>query len=259
MPITGLVGFTGFVGGTLLRQHQFTDLYCSTNIGEIRGKAYDLLVCAAPSAAKWHANQFPDLDRAGIDGLLSNLAQARASQVVLISTVDVYPVTRDVDESFDCGSHPNHAYGANRLHLETSLRAIFPELYIVRLPGLFGPGLKKNVIYDLLHDNCLAAINPESIFQYYDLSSLWGDLQTIRKHRIPLVNLATEPIPTRTLLNTYFSEKRVGQQASPAAFYNIQTLHAGIFGERNRFRFEFAEVMDRLGQYIQLFRGATPV
>ena len=57
------------------------------------------------------------------------------------------------------------------------MRKLFGEITVVRIAGVLGQGLKKNVIYDLLHDNCLDAINPESCFQYYNVANLWRDLR----------------------------------------------------------------------------------
>jgi hypothetical protein len=182
---------------------------------------------------------------------VGNLAEVRASRVILISTVDVYPVTEDVDESFDCASTAKHAYGRNRLQLESKLSSMFDDLYIVRLPGLFGPGLKKNVIYDLLHDNCLEAIRPNAAFQYYDLTDLWNDLNVIQKHQLSLVNLVTEPLQTSTILSTYFPHKKVGPADGPAVRYDIRSRHAEVFGGRNGYRFNSDEVLARLGRFIQ--------
>jgi hypothetical protein len=41
-----LIGYTGFVGTTLMKQTQFDDFYRSTNISDIKGKKFDLVVCA---------------------------------------------------------------------------------------------------------------------------------------------------------------------------------------------------------------------
>ena len=257
MPTTCLVGYSGFVGSNLAGQRSFTDVFRSTNIAEIRGKSYDLLVCAGASASKWRANQRPEEDFAAIDRLLRNLAEVRAARVILISTVDVYPVTKNVDESFNCGSVANHAYGRNRLHLESQLNNIFTDLYIVRLPGLFGPGLKKNVIYDLMHDNCLEAINPYGVFQYYDLTELWKDLLIIQKYQLSLVNLVTEPIQTDTILRTCFPLKKVGPGNGAAIRYDIRSRHAELFGGRNGYRFDSDEVLSRLGKFIEEYGAGT--
>jgi hypothetical protein len=246
-----LIGSSGFVGSNLSARHAFTDLFRSTNIGEIRGRQYDLLVCAGAPAEKWKANQQPEKDRANIDGLIQNLAETRASTAILISTVDVYPVMRDVDESYNCESVPNHAYGTNRLYLETAFRSMFPGSHIVRLPALFGPGLKKNVIYDLLHDNCLDAINPASTFQYYDVSALWDDLGVVQKNRLPLVNLVTEPLGTKLIVDTYFPQKQAGPGKGAPAHYDLRSRHADLFGGTHGYRFNGEAVLARLGAYIQ--------
>ena len=44
-----------------------------------------------------------------------------------------------------------------------------------RLPGLFGPDLRKNVLFDLLHDNLLEKIQPRSTFQWFDVELTWED------------------------------------------------------------------------------------
>ncbi|HEX4169805.1 MAG TPA: NAD-dependent epimerase/dehydratase family protein [Bryobacteraceae bacterium] len=257
MSRTCLIGHTGFVGTNLKQQRPFDDLYRSTDIEEIRGKHYDLMVCSGVSAAKWRANQAPEEDRAAIDRLLHNLSAVHADRVILISTVDVYPVARKVDESFDCASLPNHAYGANRLYVENALREKFPNLTIVRLPALFGPGLKKNVIYDLLHNNCLNVINPDSLFQYYDMTSISRDLDTILERQLPVVNLATEPVATKLIHHRFFPDTSIGSDPAPAAAYDIRSRHAGIFGQSNGYRFSADEVLSRLGAYIDSERRNT--
>ncbi len=250
MSRTCLIGHTGFVGGSLKQQRAFDDLYRSTDIEQIRGKQYGLLVCSGVSAAKWRANQAPEEDRAAIDRLLDNVLSVRAEQAVLMSTVDVYPVAKNVDESFDCSSLPNHAYGTNRLYVEQKMREAFPNLVVLRLPALFGPGLKKNVIYDLIHDNCLNAINPESSFQYYDMTCLSNDLDTVLTHRLPLVNLATEPVATKLIHDRLFPETPIGSAPAPTAAYDIRSRHAAIFGQSNGYRFTADEVLARLGAYV---------
>jgi nucleoside-diphosphate-sugar epimerase len=248
---TCLIGHTGFVGGNLAGQYAFDDCYHSRNIEQIRGRSYDLIVCCGVSAVKWQANRFPAEDRAAIDQLLKNLAFVTAARSILISTVDVYPLAEGVDESFDPHGHANHAYGTNRLHVEDTIQQLFGCGHVVRLPAIFGPGLKKNVIYDLLHDNCLEAIHPHSKFQYYDVRRLWQDLQTVMRNDLRLINFATEPIETRQIVRRYFPGKQVGGQAVLPATYDMRTRYAEHVGGSGGYFYSAEQVLGYLGDWIR--------
>ena len=161
-----LVGYSGLVGTNLNRQHTFGHLYNSKNINGIKEKSFDRMVLAAVQAKKWWANLHPEEDWAQIEKLLEPLARAQAKQVILISTIDILPDQPGADEDTDPHDYDTHAYGQHRLRVEDEIRRLFESVLIVRLPGLFGPGLKKNVIFDLLHNNQPEKINPESQIQY---------------------------------------------------------------------------------------------
>lgn len=228
--MNGLIGYTGFVGGNLLRQHTFDRLYNRQNIASIAQTDFDVVVCAAPQAVKWWANQHPDEDWRGIEQLVDALKRTRAKRFVHLSTIDVFPTLQGVDETFDCHSQDNHAYGRHRLALEDAVTDIFGErAHIIRLPALFGQGLKKNVIYDLLTGNMLDAINPASSFQWYGLNRLWDDINVVLAHDVTLCMLATEPIATQVMLERFFPNVHVGAKANEA-HYDVHTHHADVFG-----------------------------
>lgn len=220
-----LIGHTGFVGSNLVRQHAFSHCYNSKNIAEIAGESFDMLVCSGVQAKKWWANQNPAEDWAGIEALLTQLDKVKAKKCVVISSVDVYPRITDVDENFDCHAAENHAYGSHRLRFEDEVKKRFDNVYILRLSGLFGVGLKKNVIYDLMNDNCLEMINPKCAFQWYGLDGLWADINWAVEKNIRLVNLVNEPLPTSEILKL-FPGKKVGEKAGPEVHYGIRTIHA---------------------------------
>jgi nucleoside-diphosphate-sugar epimerase len=146
-----LIGYTGFVGSNLHRQFVVSKAYNSTNIHTIAGEHFDLCLCAGVRAQRWLANTNPTQDLADIHQLIKHLAQATFDRFILISTVDVYLTTFDVDENTPIDDLTNHAYGHNRRVLERWVEQTYPKHHIVRLPGLFGQGLKKNFIYDLMH------------------------------------------------------------------------------------------------------------
>src|SRR5689334_1350681 len=106
-----LIGHSGFVGTTLLRQRAFEAQFRSTNIADIRGNQYSLAVCAAAPAQKWIANRDPEADFRTIDGLMENLRAIHAERFVLISTVDVFKNPLGVDENSAVDTDGLHAYG----------------------------------------------------------------------------------------------------------------------------------------------------
>ncbi len=251
MTQNAIVGHTGFVGSNLCNQTEFQHFYNSRNIQDIEGKVFDTLVFSGAPANKWLANQAPELDWQNLQQSMALLKTVQAKQLVLISTVDVIPPSvAPQDETADAADGKNHAYGTHRLALEHFMRAQFPETLVVRLPGLFGPGLKKNVIYDLIHDNMLGSINPASSFQYYDITRLWADIAVALEQRLNLIHLFTEPIATRVIVERYFADKQVGQTPAPEAHYDHRTRHAALYGGSGGWIASADAVLDRLGVYL---------
>jgi nucleoside-diphosphate-sugar epimerase len=249
-----LVGHTGFVGTTLRRQTTFDDCFRSTNIEEIAGRQYDLLVCAGAPAEKWKANLNPAQDLANIERLMSCLDRVEAAHVVLISTVDVYASPIGVHEDSDVRTDDATAYGRHRFQLETFVRARFPTTCL-RLPGLFGLGLKKNIIFDLLHDNSLAAINPESRFQFYPLDRLWNDIGIARANALPLVNLAVEPVSVRDVAEQGFGRSLDNPAAPSPARYDMHTRHAALFGGHGDYLLDTAQELSAIRAFVADWRA----
>ncbi|RYD84830.1 MAG: NAD(P)-dependent oxidoreductase [Verrucomicrobiaceae bacterium] len=247
-----LIGYTGFVGSNLALQHPFNAVFHSRNIDDMRHREFERVICAGVQAKKWWANEKPAEDWSGIRRLLDVLETIQTKEFVLISTVDVYPQPKGVTETtFPDGE--NHAYGRHRLAVEQFAREHFSQSTILRLPGLFGRNLKKNVIFDLLHDNCLAQINPSSVYQYYNLDHLWSDIVRCQEAKLPLLNLATEPVPTANILDRYFPEKRglVGESKVFAINYDMRTEHAVLWKSKiDGYLYDRETVLEEIGLFI---------
>ena len=243
-----LIGYTGFVGSTLLRHRDFDARFNSKNIEQIAGQTFDLVVCAGAPAEKWKANRDPDTDRAAIDRLCAALDGVRARRFVLISTVDVYPEPRDVDESTEIDRAAGHAYGRHRLLLEDVVRARF-DACVVRLPALFGHGLKKNALYDLLHDNEVEKIDPASVFQFYDMRRLHDDVGRALAGGLPLVNLVPEPTSMGDVARHAFG-RTLPSVDRPPARYDVRTRHAEIFGGAPPYIAGAADVLDDIASFV---------
>ena len=245
-----LIGHTGFVGGNLLRQGRYSDLYNSGNVREIEGRRFELVVSAGCKAAKWVANQQPADDLAGIEKLMRSLERVQAERFVLISTIDVFARPLGVDEEAEPDGAAGEPYGRHRFALERFVRERFPFASILRLPGLFGAGLKKNLIYDLLHDNQVERIHPDGVFQYYDLAQIESDVQRCLAAELPLVHFATEPLATRELARVAFGRELTASPSAPAPRYDFWTRHARVWGRDGRYLATRGEVLDQLRAFV---------
>lgn len=114
--------------------------YGRPQILDVVASGHDLLVYAAVSGKKYAANADPFYDMVQMKQALRRILLSEASHVILISTIDA---------AFEEGPYAS-AYGASRKWLEDELLKRMPEgsLTILRLPQLFGPHIKKNVIFD---------------------------------------------------------------------------------------------------------------
>lgn len=244
-----LIGHTGFVGSTLRRQASFDALYRSTDIDQIAGREFELLVCAGAPAEKWKANADPEADRANLDRLMGALDGVRADRAILISTVDVYATPRGVDEASDIVAEDAQPYGRHRLLLERYFADRF-DAVTVRLPGLYGEGLKKNVIFDLLNQNMLDRINPRSIFQFYGLDRLWADLEATLATGQRLVNFATEPVSVADVARAGFDTTLPDRPALPIVTYDVHSRWAEQLGGSGHYLQSAAQVLDGIARYV---------
>jgi hypothetical protein len=252
-----LIGHTGFVGSNLKAAGGFTHLFNSANIADIEGETFDEIVCAGVAGVKWLANKEPERDWQGIRVLLDALGTVKTRRFVLISTIDVYPdPSRSDDEGADLSPDAGQAYGRHRLRVERFVLDRFPGALVARLPALFGPGLKKNVLFDLLHDNQTDRINPAAVFQWYPVERLAGDLATAASAGLGLVNLFPEPVASASIIDGMFPGARVGLPAEPAPRYGLRSRHADLFGGRNGFVMSAGAVLADMARFVEAERAA---
>lgn len=147
----GLVGHTGFVGGNLKAAHRFAGLFNRDNAADLAGAAFDRLVVSAVPATMWLANNDPGADRANILALFEHLRRAKAGVLVLVSTIAVYRDPAAAPDEASGDYETALAYGRHRREFEALVADAFPRHLILRLPALFGPGLRKNFLYDLMN------------------------------------------------------------------------------------------------------------
>lgn len=255
---SALIGYTGFVGSNIDAQADFTDRYNTKNIDDIDGQEYDLVVSAATYAEMWKINQDPEGDLAQVDSLIAHLKNIKAKQFVLISTVGVYKNSLGATEDTTIDLEGLPPYGVNRYHLEQVVRELFPNALIVRLPGLFGKGLKKNVIFDLMNDNNVDRIHYAGSYQYYNLANLWKDIQIALSNNLTLLNLATEPIRTDELADYAFGIKdfKTEPEGFTPAAWDMHSKHASLFGGAGSYLYTKQQSLDAIKTFVAS-EGAT--
>ncbi len=243
-----LIGITGFVGGNLQQQMAFDAGFHSRNIDTMAGGDYSLVVCAGAPAEKWRANQAPEADQASLARLTAALEQVQADRVVLVSTVDVYPSPVAVDEATPIDPASGQPYGRHRLALERFVQQRF-QTTVLRLPGLYGPGIKKNVIFDVLHGRPIDGLAPDSTHRYLRPGPA-------RARRGDGARAEPRPRESRHRAGHRARHRRPGLRPRPGGrpdrpivHYDMRTRHAASFGGRG----DYLETRDAVLSGIRAF------
>lgn len=309
---SALIGYTGFVGGAISRQHVFDHLFNSKNIEGARKQHFSLAACAAAPGSMFEANRFPERDAARIDGLIDILSTVTADCFVLLSSIAVLAsFDKGLDETTNA-YQVDLAYGHNRRRLEAFCAEHFKTCLIVRLPALFGEGLKKNFVFDIMNPmpsmlpptrfqafcaalptelsgaveaiynedaelgmmvvdrdaldatglrapleaaatdlgySALTFTNPDSEFQYYDMSQIWSDIERAMEAGLSTIHFAPAPLKAGAVF-----ELATGHTMAPNAARlhreDMRTRHADLWGRDDVYSQSADDVQARLKAYF---------
>lgn len=223
-----VIGHTGFVGGTLCRQHDFGARFNSSTIDAAAGRDFDVLVCAAAPGSMFEANRFPDRDAARMQALMDKVSAIRARRFVLISSIAVLADFAGGDDETTTAFQDDLAYGRNRRALEAFCADRFDDCLIVRLPALFGPGLRKNFVFDLLNpvpsmlrDDAMATLLSDLPgAETATLRAVYGWDDGMQMHKLDRAALDTDPAARAAL-----EDAVVGAGRSATQFHHPDTTY----------------------------------
>ena len=228
-----LVGSTGFVGGNLLAKHTFAAECHSSDITAQYGTRPDLCVYAGVPAAMFLANADPEADLAVMRAARENIRQIAPKRLVLISSIAVLADSRGVYEDSpaqDTEALP--AYGKNRLQLERWVREDFPDALIVRLPALYGVGIRKNFLFDL-HTITPAMLRPEKYSELAAKSPLVKSAYTLADNGFYKLNGTADPPALRAFFAANdFNALAFTDARSRYQFYNLGRLWSDMEAAR---------------------------
>jgi nucleoside-diphosphate-sugar epimerase len=242
-----LIGSTGFVGSHLAAGYNFEYLVHRSDCHTIQGRSTNLLVCAGLPAQKWKANQDPTSDWLNMVQLAQVISTVCADRAVLISTIDVYQPALMVDEMSRPILDGPSAYGSHRAWFEVFFRSHFPNALVLRLPGLFAPDVRKNLIYDLLkcRTDQLTRVNPESTFQFFDVRKIWDVIMQSWSHGISLLNVSSQPVRAQNIATLFGVELH---SRTEVVSYDMRSLHATHFGGSAGYLFSSEEILAGISQ-----------
>jgi nucleoside-diphosphate-sugar epimerase len=259
MTENALVGYSGLVGSNLQQFYEFKYFYNSKNFKDAIGKTFDTLFFCGLPAVKWYTNKNPNEDDEIINKIKEILNTISVKRFILISTIDVYEnINNEYNEDYEIKYYNNHTYGKNRFLFEEYIKNNFANYNIIRLCGLFGKGLKKNIIYDLINNNNINNIPLNSSFQWYYLDWLKKDIELILNNNIKICNLFTEPIDTLKIIETFndvykkdykFQIEYLGNIDTKIT-YNTCTKYFKIFNTNNKYIRCKEEILNGLLEYL---------
>lgn len=247
----GIVGHSGLVGSFIRDRFPEARKFNSQNIEEIHAQSFDLLFLSTLPAEKWKANKFPDSDLETVRNVSNHLSSVSSDKTLLVSTVDVFGDPVGVDEKDTPSSSTTIGYGPNRLEFERFVNSHFGDSWTVRLPGLVGHNLKKNVLYDLRHGMPVSEVPINSQFQFYPLSRLAADLDTVLKSDPGLFHLVAEPLSLEAVaIDFRISPDLFGPLSPEAPKYDARSAKTSLWGLSGHYQVSKEESLQAIGQYL---------
>lgn len=240
-----IFGYTGLIGTYLTTMFDFKYFFNSKNIELAKNKNFDILFITCIQSTKWYKNI--ELDKLMFENILNILKTITATKVILFSSIDVYNNLDNSNESTIINYNLNNNFNKNKYLFETEIISLFNNYHIIRLPVIFGNGLKKNIIFDLLND--VKEINFNSTFQFYNLENLKDDINICINNNIKLCNLVSEPINNNELIKL-FNKQYIHNNKIPLINYNIKSQYYKLFNGINGFTISKENILINIQKFI---------
>ncbi len=195
-----LFGHKGFVGSgisSFLTQQNISFVGIDReNYDAYKGKSCDIFINAGGNSAKRLAAQNPQADfQKNVLDTFATLQDFLCKKYVYLSTIDVYRDVSDQKKSeesmagFLVNSENKSVlsnYGFHKLLAEQLVKQYASNFLILRLGGMVGPNLKKNAVFDILHNQLF--VNPLSEYQYIHTFDVARIILELSKTEAKVVN-----------------------------------------------------------------------
>jgi len=241
-----LVGYSGFIGQQLMKDYgrEVGNIYNSKNIKHLPDMKHDILIIAAPSATKWQANKNPKDDLAKVSKLIDVLKDVEAKEVIHISTCDIFDYSSkslnfELEKTFS-----EQPYSKHRKMLEDAVKGLNHR--ILRLPTVYGEGMKKNILFDLITRNYdyLDTVNPHNQLQWINVNKIKDMISFAREKDIKILNCATQPITNQEIFDLFkYKSKNYIDKAE--ILYDMKTTY-----DSHNYFISKREVLEDIKEFI---------
>lgn len=97
--------------------------------------------------------------------------------------------------------------------------------------------------------SALSFTDSRSVYQFYDLSRLWKDIQTALHAGITLWHPATEPVSVGEVYEYLTGKAFINELGGIPAMYDYSTVYAGLFGGKGRYICSKEEVLKAIKEF----------
>ena len=98
--------------------------------------------------------------------------------------------------------------------------------------------------------------NHNSTYQFYDLTRLWGDIQSCLEHDVRELNLVTEAVSANDLAERV-TGKGFSNDRPATVTQDVRTIHDQLLGGSNGYIYSAEEVLDRIDQFTRHVAGQS--
>jgi nucleoside-diphosphate-sugar epimerase len=188
-----IIGHNGFVGQTvynyLADKHNLCGINSKTEVSSISSREFDVVINCAGNAKKYIANKDPSLDFTMNTNVFSKILMLKMNHLIHISSIEA-------------SKPPDNNYTISKLIIEKCSKLYFPKCTILRLGGLVGPNLKKNVVFDIANNKDLF-VTENSTYNYISTEKVAKIIEKIIHLKIDdeIINIAaSQPISVKDII-----------------------------------------------------------
>lgn len=109
-------------------------------------------------------------------------------------------------------------------------------------------------LFEKVNFSALSFTDSRSIYQFYPLHRLWGDITKALDNGLTLFHPATEPLSAGELYKYLSGGGFINEIASKPAFYDYRTAYSSLFGRDDGYIMGKDEVMREIGDFVERYK-----